>query len=139
MKIIKIQFGSPKVYSYLLDFKVKEIPKKGDILKHIAGATEKGAYYDNVKVVDVQQVDKLPPIVSSVLCTFQFKDGNYGCNFKKLTDETILKLRNGSKTKIATRDDTPVGKIISDTVEEYLRIGYKAWCAKYKKEVYNHD
>lgn len=133
MKIIKIQFGSPKVYTYLLDFKVKDVPKKGDILKHIAGATEKGAYYDNVKVVDVQTVDKLPDIVSSVLCTFKFKNGNTGCNFNKLSDETMTKLRAGKPTTITIKDTTPTGKVVADAVREYLRIGRKAWCAKYNK------
>ena len=139
MKIIKIQFGSPKVYTYLLDFKVKEVPKKGDILKHIAGATEKGAYYDNVKVIDIQNVDKLPPIVTSVLCTFKFKNGNIGCNFNKLSDDTLIKLRGGTEATISIKNDTPTGKIVADAVREYLRIGYKAWCAKHNKGGQTND
>ena len=90
MKIIKIQFGSPKVYTYLLDFKVKDVPKKGDILKHIAGATEKGPYFTAIKVIDVENVKVLPEIVTSVLTIYK---NSTRCEMYQLKQETINKLR----------------------------------------------
>lgn len=125
MKIIKIQFGSPKVYTYLLDFKVKEVPKKGDILKHIAGATEKGPYYDNVKVIDVQEVDALPEIVTSVV---RIWGKHRQCDFCKLKTETINKLRaSPGKKHIAKKATTST--TLTPELARLVEIGTEAFCS----------
>ena len=92
MKIIKIQFHPGGiVYNYLLDYKVKDPPTKGSYLKRIAGCSTYGAYYDFIYVVDVQEVKKLPKIVTSLATINGDRDI---VEFYKLKEETIKKLQS---------------------------------------------
>ena len=91
MKIVKIQFHpGGKVYSYLLDNKIKDPPEKGSYLKRVAGCSTYGAYYDFIYVVDVVDVDRLPDVVTSGLTINPERGTMETYTFKK---ETLIKLR----------------------------------------------
>ena len=103
MKIIKIQFASPKIYTYLLDYKTKVVPKVGDVLRHFNGATRYKSYFTQLNVVDVQEVDVLPPMVTTVI---NIKSSSLECDIYRLCTETLTKLRTKSKKSSINKEES---------------------------------
>lgn len=90
LTILKISFGSPKIYSYLLDSRSSSKIKTGDILKKSSGCDSRGCYYTQLKVVDVLSTDILPSAVTAVI---HIKDNKtLECSVSYLTTETKMKL-----------------------------------------------
>ena len=100
MKIIKIQFASPKIYTYLLDYKTKVVPKVGDVLRHFNGATRYKSYFTQLNVVDVQEVDVLPPMVTTVI---NIKSSSLECDIYRLCTETLRSCAQNPKNLLLTK------------------------------------
>lgn len=62
--VIKVSFGSRKIYTYRLAPESVVKPKAGDRLMMFSGASRSGARYVPLNVVGVDDVDSLPSIVS---------------------------------------------------------------------------
>lgn len=96
LTILKISFGPPKTYSYLLDSRSGIKIKTGDVLKQFRGCGSRGCYHTQLKVVDVLSTDVLPSTVTAVI---HIKDAKtLECSVSYLTTETKMKLMT-PKTK----------------------------------------
>ena len=90
LTILKISFGPPKIYSYLFDPRTKAKIKTGDILKKFAGCSYRGPYFSELKILDIAQVETLPPQVTAVI---HIKDPvSMECTVSYLSAETKMKL-----------------------------------------------
>ena len=96
LTILKISFGPPKLYSYLLDSRSSSKIKTGDILKKFVGCDSRGCYYTQLKVMDVLSTDVLPSAVTAVIHIKDVK--TLECSVSYLTAETKMK-KIAPKTK----------------------------------------
>lgn len=108
MKIIKIQFSSPKIYSYLLDAKSPVSPKAGDVLKQFTGCSLTKAYYTSLNVIEIVEVATLPSFVTAMISV---KNKELECNVCTLSEAALVGLRTPCR-KIST----PKPKIVTSTV-----------------------
>lgn len=132
LTILKISFGPPKTYSYLLDSRSGVRIKTGDILKKFTGCDSRGCYYTQLKVVDVSSTDVLPSAVTAVI---HIKDARtLECSVSHLAAETKMKLMT-PKTKPKAEESR---SIIIRSCERMLGIripritigGNKPWQSK---------
>ena len=90
LTILKVSFGSPKIYSYLFDPRTKAKIKPGDTLKKFAGCSYRGPYFSELEILDITQVEVLPPQVTAVI---HIKDPiSMECTVSYLSAETKMKL-----------------------------------------------
>ena len=108
MKIIKIQFSSPKIYSYLLDAKTPVFPKAGDVLKQFQGCSHTKAYYTPLNVIEIVEVATLPSFVTAMISV---KNKELECNVYTLPEATLAKLRTPCCKTV-----TPKPKIVTSTI-----------------------
>ena len=90
LTILKISFGTPKIYSYLLDPRTTVSLKNNDVLRRFYGCDKKGCYYTRLTVVDMEMGDVLPSAVTAVIHITDEK--SLACSISHLKEETRLRL-----------------------------------------------